>query len=158
VLAAQMTWTKLGDEFADAAWELSDAAYRTHTEALQWSNRLGVDLVIPKRHLRRFAFSETAEAAAAELSAAGWWKDTGDYWDIGCRFAEWQIERAVVDQRRADAALRQRRHRQHKAGNHKLCLQNCPHVTRDVTHDPGRDGYGTGTTSGEEKPEQGDVW
>jgi hypothetical protein len=142
-----MTWTKLGDEFGDAAWNLSDAAWRTHAEALLWSNRLGLDLEIPKRHLRRFAFSDKAEAAAAELCATGWWKDTGDIWDISPRFPEWQMERAVVEQRRTDAALRQRRHRLHKAGKHDLCLPgNCPHVTRDVTdhvtHDPGRVGTG----------------
>ena len=138
-----MTWTKLGDEFADAAWLLSDAAYRTHTEALQWSNRLGLDLVIPKRHLHRFAFSEHAEAGAAELCAEGWWKDDGDYWDISPHFADWQVESAVVEQRRADAALRQRRHRMHKADDHRLCLPgHCKAVTRDTTRDPGRDGTG----------------
>jgi hypothetical protein len=144
-----VTWTKFGDEFADAAWNLSDAAWRTHGEALMWSNRLGLDFEIPKRHIRRFAFSDQAEDAAAELCATGWRKDTGDYWNVGQRFPEWQIEHAVFEQRRADAALRQRRHRLHKAGNHALCLpRNCPHVTRDetrdVTHDPvtGRVGYG----------------
>lgn len=151
-----MTWTKLGDEFADAAWGLTDAAYRTHTEALQWSNRLGLDLVIPKRHLRRFAFSDAAEAAAAELCAGGWWKDDGDYWDISLRFADWQIERSVTEQRRAGGALRQRRHRMHKAGDHRLCLPgNCPHVTRDVTRDPGRDGTVTGKPLAPREEQQG---
>jgi hypothetical protein len=142
-----MTWTKLGDEFSDAAWNLSDAAWRTHVEALLWSNRFGMDLVVPKRHLPRFALSEVAGQAAAELCATGWWKDTGDFWDISARFAEWQLESAVVERRRADAALRQRRHRMHKAGNHTLCLAGrCPAVTRDETRyttgDPGRDGMG----------------
>lgn len=154
-----MTWTKLGDEFADAAWELTDGAYRTHTEALQWSNRLGLDLVVPKRHLGRFAFCDHAADAAAELCAAGWWKDDGDYWDISLRFPEWQIEHAVIEQRRADAALRQRRHRLHKADDHRLCLPGrCPHVTRDTTRDPGRDGAVTGVTRTEEQTEQGDPW
>jgi hypothetical protein len=144
-------WTKLGDEFGDAAWNLSDAAHRTHIDALMWSNRLGLDLVVPKRHLRRFAFSDQADVAADELCSAGWWKDTGDFWDVGQRFPEWQMESAVVEQRRSSAALRQRRHRMHKAGNHGLCLpQNCPEVTSDVTrdktHDPGRVGTGRENT------------
>ena len=57
-------------------------------------------------------------------------------------------------QSRPAAALRQRRHPLHKAGNHSLCLpQNCPEavcVTRDITsdstsdktRDPGRVGSG----------------
>ena len=109
-------WTKLGDELADAAWNLSDAAFRTHLEALMWSNRLGLDLMIPKRHFRRFTFSPGAEQAGDELVMSGWWKDAGDFWDIGQRFPDWQIESEVVESRRAQAALRQRRHRLHKAG------------------------------------------
>jgi hypothetical protein len=82
---------------------------------------------------------------------AGWWKDAGDFWDIGQRFPAWQIESEVVESRRAAATLRQRRHRLHKAGNHSLCLpQNCADVTRDktsdrtgdTTRDPGRVGMG----------------
>jgi len=149
-------WTKLGDEFGDATWNLSDAAFRTHVEALMWSNRLGLDLMIPKRHFRKFTFSPDAEEAGDELCQAGWWKDAGDFWDISARFPGWQIESEVVESRRATAALRQRRHRLHKAGNHSLCLaQNCPDVTRavtrdktsDATRDPGRVGSGRGKTS-----------
>jgi hypothetical protein len=163
-----MTWTKLGDEFGDATWRLSDAAFRTHVEALMWSNRLGLDLMIPKRHLGRFAFSPGAEAATRELCAAGWWKEEGDFWNTGLRFADWQPESAVTDQRRAEAALRQRRHRMHVAGTHDLCLpKHCAEarkVTRDVTHDPGRDGtglYGTGraaTGTGAEVKGGEEVW
>ena len=127
-------WTKLGDEFGDAAWDLSDAAWRTHIEALMWSNRLGLDLMIPKRHFRKFTFSPTAEEAGQELCEAGWWKDAGDFWDISPRFPGWQIESEVVESRRTADAHRQRRHRLHKAGNHSLCLtQNCADVTRDTT-------------------------
>ena len=34
-----MTWTKLSDDYSDDCWTLSDAAYRTHTDGLVWSNR-----------------------------------------------------------------------------------------------------------------------
>ena len=60
-------WTKLGDEFSDEAWNLSDAAFRTHVEALMWSNRLGLDGMIPKRHFRKFTFSPDAEEGGDEL-------------------------------------------------------------------------------------------
>ena len=38
-----MTWTKLGDEYGDQCWKLSDSAHRLHTEALVWSNRRHLD-------------------------------------------------------------------------------------------------------------------
>lgn len=163
-----MTWTKLGDEFGDESWGLSDAAWRTHVEALMWSNRLGLDLMIPRRHLNRFAFTADPAAAAAELCATGWWKEDGDYWDISLRFPDWQLEHAVVEQRREAAALRQRRHRLHEAGDHSLCLpKHCSHarVTRDAmrdnTGDPGRDGTGrdgTGQQQHQQEDEEGFGW
>ncbi|MGC7224587.1 hypothetical protein RBA13_22790, partial [Mycobacteroides abscessus subsp. massiliense] len=45
--ASWMTWTKLSDDYGDDCWRLSDAAFRTHTEGLCWSNRKLLDLVIP---------------------------------------------------------------------------------------------------------------
>jgi hypothetical protein len=122
-----MTWTKLGDEFSDAAAPLSDAAFRTHVEALCWSNRRLLDLTIPKASLKRFAETDHPNAAAKELVEAGWWEDHGDGWWIGCRFADWQVERSVIEQRRADTALRVRRHRMHKAGDHLGCSVKSGH-------------------------------
>ena len=113
-----MTWTKLGDEFSDEARDLNDAEHRTHIDALGWSNRRGLDLLIPKRDLRRFANSPDAEAAVVGLIAKGWWTDRGDCWYVGLRFPEWQIERAVIEQRREAGALYSRRHRMHKAGDY----------------------------------------
>lgn len=144
-----MTWVKLGDEFSEAARDLSDSAVRTHVEGLIWSARRLLDLTIPKRDVRRFAETVDADTAVEELVTAGWWQDLGDAgWYIGCRFADWQQERAVVEHRRAEAALRQRRSRLHRAGDHSLC-QECA-VTRDatraggreITRDPGRVGTG----------------
>ncbi len=144
-----MTWTKLGDEFADAARDLSSDAFRTHVEALLWSNRRLLDLVVPKRDLSRFAEASDARAAAEELVAIGWWQDAVDSWYIGVHFAEWQQESAVISHRRKLSAERQQRHRLHKAGDHSMCANTCS-VTRDVTpastrespRDPGRDGTG----------------
>ena len=159
-----MTWTKIGDEFPAAARNLSDAAFRTHMESLCWSNSRLLDLMIPKHEVRRFA--ETADPATAveELVAKGWWQDCGDAgYNIGCRFADWQLDRAVIEKRKADAALRRRRSRLHGADDHSLC-ENCAAAmrdrtrdetrdktrdetrdkTRDKTRDPGRVGSGTG--------------
>ena len=81
-----MTWTKIGGEWGDESVDMSDAAARTHVEALCWANRHLTDLVVPKRMLRRFAGTAAPELAAEELVKAGWWDDRGDNWWIGCRF------------------------------------------------------------------------
>jgi hypothetical protein len=150
-----VTWTKLGGEFSDEARDLTDAEHRTHVDALGWSNRRGLDLLVPKRDLRKFGESPDAEAAAGGLLAKGWWEDRGDCWYVGLRFPEWQLERAVIKHRQEANALRVRRSRMHKAGDHSICVAgNCPAVTRDVMHydmrddthyetrDPGRVGSG----------------
>ena len=145
-----MTWTKLGDEFSDAAAPLSDAAFRTHVEALGWSNRRLLDLTISKRELKRFAETDNPHAAAKELVEAGWWEDRGEDWWIGVRFPEWQVERSVIEQRRADTALRVRRHRMHKAGDHSLCQPSRCNALRDALPGTGRDGAGRASTNGSE--------
>lgn len=153
-----MMWTKLGVEFSDHARDLTDAEFRTHAEALLWSNRRGLDLHIPKRDHLRFAESPDVIEAITGLVVKGWWEDRGDAWYIGVHFPEWQLEHAVVEKRRNDAALRKRRQRLHQAGEHSLCLDgHCPDVTRDVGANVTRDGMrdktrdpvrnGTGTTS-----------
>jgi hypothetical protein len=74
-----MTWTKLGDEFSDESWRLSDAAWRLHVEGLIWSNRKLLDLRLPKDEMNRWA---KRPEAAPELLAIGWWTDEGDYYRI----------------------------------------------------------------------------
>jgi len=131
-----MTWTKLGDEFSAEASDLTDAEHRTHVDALGWSNRRLLDLRIPKRDVRRFAESPDSEQAVDGLVSKGWWTDNGDDWFIGVFHPEWQLERTVVLKRREAAALRQRRSRMHRAGDHSLCLaEHCPYVTRDIERD-----------------------
>jgi hypothetical protein len=145
-----VTWTKLGDEFSDETRDLTDAEVRTHVDALNWSNRRGLDLHVPKRDLRRFAESPAAGEAVEGLVVKDWWEDRGDSWYVGLRFPEWQLSRAVIDERREAAALRKRRQRLHKAGDHSLCIPGgpCPDVTRDGTRDGTRDPvrFGSGTT------------
>jgi hypothetical protein len=143
-------WTKIGDEWPDVSRDLTDAEHRTHVDALCWSNRRLLDLRVPKRDLRRFAESPDAEIAVKGLMAKGWWEDLGDCWDIGLVRPEWQLESAVIEHRRAGDALRQRRHRMHDAGDHSLCTERCPFVTRDATRDATRDpGRGGSVRDGE---------
>jgi hypothetical protein len=132
-----MTWTKLGDEWSDEARDLSDAAYRTHVDALGWSNRRGLDLLIPKRDIKRFAETADPDTAIKELEHTGWWDDRGDVWFLGLRFADWQLERRVVDQRREATALRVRRHRLHEADDHSICLpKNCTNARAEASRNP----------------------
>ncbi len=166
-----MTWTKLGEEWPDAAREMTDAAFRTHIEALCWSNRRGLDLMIPKRDLKRFAETDDPDTAVKNLVTANWWQDCGDTWFIGVQFADWQLEATVVEKRRQQTAIRVRRHRMHEAGDHSICLQkNCaylkalagseprnalPNSLRDAL--PGTERNGSeqyGTARSEEVPEK----
>jgi hypothetical protein len=126
-----MTWTKIGDEFADEAADLTDAAVRTHIEALLWSNRRLLDLVVPKRDLRRFAFSTIVrvdnpddDLVIKELVTEGWWEDRGDSWFVGVRWPEWQHDRIQVLRVRERETLKKRRQRAHAHGDHSLC-ENC---------------------------------
>lgn len=148
-----MTWTKLGDEFPDEAAVLSDQAFRLHVEALCWANRREVDLLVPKRDLRRFYNGDLddAELYVNELLGRGWWIEQGAAWYLA-KFAEWQIEKAQLDKRRERNADAQRRRRKHAGGDHSLCshslsLGDSPDDSRadsptDQASDPGRDGSG----------------
>ena len=80
-----MTWSKYGSEYSDEIANacLSDAAYRTHTEAIGWVYRIeDLKLRIPKHLVRRFAGSDDYELAVKELAEAGFWRDRGDTWEI----------------------------------------------------------------------------
>lgn len=74
-----MTWTKLGDEFGDQTWQLSDAAFRLHTEGLVWSNRKHLDGRLDKNEMLRWA---KRPGAADELVAIGFWEDRGEHFQI----------------------------------------------------------------------------
>ena len=80
-----MTWQKLGmefwDECADAA--LSDAAVRTHGEAIGYVySQENFDMTVKKSTMRRWAGSDQAEQAAAELVAKGFWTDGKTEWTV----------------------------------------------------------------------------
>jgi hypothetical protein len=98
-----MTWTKLGDEFADECWTLSDAACRLHVEGLVWSNRKGTDGRLNKDDMIRWA---KRLEAAEELVAKGWWENHGDYFRIIHHIGYQRTAEAVANQSLANRANR----------------------------------------------------
>lgn len=81
-----MTWTKFGAEYFDQCADagLSDAAFRTHSEAIGWLYRINrddvKDLSIPDRAIRKFATSDDYEPAVAQLVRVGFWRDEGSHY------------------------------------------------------------------------------
>lgn len=110
-----MTWTKLSDDFADECSSLSDAAFRTHVEALIWTMRRETGGCITMRDVRRFAESPHAEMAVAELVACGWWSIDGQGYLVH-HHMEHQPEPDLIAKRRQDTAERVRKHRRKRAG------------------------------------------
>lgn len=110
-----MTWTKLSDDFSDDCRALSDAAFRTHTEALIWSMRRETGGYLEAREVRRFAESPHADAAVDELIACGWWSIERQGYRIN-HHMEHQPEPDLIATRRALTADRVKRHRRKKAG------------------------------------------
>ena len=124
-----MTWTKTGSEFPDDAYnvELSDAAYRTHHEAITYLYKIErTDCFIRTDEVRRFAGSPHAEMAVTELVNLGWWRIQGQGYEVA-HHAD-VIRRSIVAQqkklerdKRSAAAYRKR------------------HVTADVSADVSAD-------------------
>lgn len=110
-----MTWTKLSDDYGDECRDLSDAAFRTHTEALIWAMRRETGGYIEARDVRRFAESPHADAAVDELVAVGWWSIERQGYRIR-HHMEHQPEPDLIAKRRELTAERVRKHRRKKAG------------------------------------------
>jgi hypothetical protein len=109
-----VTWSKFGAEFNSecALAGLSDAAYRTHCEAIGWLYEVE-DLTcrIPKRLLRRFASSNDTDAAIEQLTAIGFWKDAGAVWIVLHHAAVIRQSIAAQQDKRSRDAKAQHRHR-----------------------------------------------
>lgn len=111
-----MTWTKTGTEFPGdcAAVELSDAAYRTHHEVIQWLYDRGeCRCRISKVRAMKIAESPMAEPAMRELVSVGFWKDHGSEYEVvhqgGVIRQSLQQQHAKQDRdRRAQQAKRDR--------------------------------------------------
>jgi hypothetical protein len=122
-----VTWTKLGDEYSDelAQADISDAAYRTHTEAIGWLYRVErPDLQIPKRLVRRFAGSPEYETAIKELITRGLWADRDDHYEVLHHATVIRQSIAAQQAKRESDRQRQARHRAKR-----------PDATPDVTRD-----------------------
>lgn len=114
-----MTWAKTGAEFPDdcANVGLSDAAYRTHHEAICWLFKIEqLDCRIPKRLLRRFTGSDDHHRAVSELVALGWWQDRQDHYEV-TRHGDTIRSGIAAQQNKRDRDKKaQRRHRDRKSG------------------------------------------
>lgn len=109
-----MTWAKFGVEFFDQLADagLSDAAVRTHTEALHYLYRLeDMDMRIAKHLVRRFAGSAEWEQATKDLVAAKLWRDDGDAFVVEHHAEVFRSSLAVQLKHRDTERERQRRKR-----------------------------------------------
>jgi len=136
-----MTWTKLSDDFGDQCASLSDAAFRTHVEALIWTMRRETGGYLSTRDVTRLAESLHSDMAAAELVQAGYWSIENDGYRV-VHHMEHQPEIEVIAARRRNDAERQRRKR-YKAARVENGEQSSRRDTRrDDPRDPGRVGSG----------------
>lgn len=101
-----MTWTKLGDEFADECWTLSDKAFRLHAEGLCWSNRMQTEGQLAKEDMRRWA---RHPEAADELVDVGWWEDHGGHYQIIHHIGYQRTKKQIAKQSIANAKNANRR-------------------------------------------------
>jgi hypothetical protein len=112
-----MTWVKLSDDFGPrmAAYQVSDAAFRTHVEALNWCMFRLNDGVIPVGELIRFLESPNWSAAVDELIDIGLWSMNEGNQTLSVHFGmEWQRTPEQVEKERAATAARVAKHRAKK--------------------------------------------
>ncbi|GAA3089577.1 hypothetical protein JOF29_007916 [Kribbella aluminosa] len=129
-----MTWAKYGVEFFDqcADFGLSDAAVRTHTEALHYLYRLeDMEMRILKHLVRRFAGSADWEQAAKDLVAHGFWRDEGDAYVVEHHGDVFRQSLFVQLKHRDDERERQRRKR--AKDERDVAANNQPNVGTNVT-------------------------
>lgn len=110
-----MTWAKFGAEYRDECAEagLSDAAFRTHSEALMYLYGVeSADMRIQRRLVRKWAGSEDYERAISELVARGWWVVDGDGWRVVHHALVFRQSLAAQQKKRDTERNRQRTKRQ----------------------------------------------
>jgi uncharacterized protein YdaU (DUF1376 family) len=129
-----MTWAKYGVEYFDqcAEFGLSDAAVRTHSEALHYLYRLeDMEMRLAKHLLRRFAGSADWEQAAKDLVAHGFWRDEGDAYVVEHHGDVFRSSLAAQLKHRGDERERQRRKR--AKDERDVATNNGPNVGTNVT-------------------------
>ena len=130
-----MVWLKLSDDFALrlSRKRISDAAFRTHIEALSWTMSRESGGAIDAIDIRRFADSEQAQDAVRELLEKGIWceekrEEDGEerhYFRLVLGMED-QPTPAQITARRAGAAVRKReeRERERKLTERKVKASN----------------------------------
>lgn len=128
-----MTWRKTGQEFDDecAVVEMSDAAYRTHQEAIGFIYKMKNEACeITKGSVRRFAASPHAQEAIKELIALGFWRDHGSHYEV-VHHAD-----VIADSLHAQAAKKERDRRAQKAARERKAKAEQPqNVSADISAD-----------------------
>jgi hypothetical protein len=115
-----VTWAKFGTEFRGQVLMagLSDAAARTHTEALLWLYEIeSRELRIPRHLVRTFAGSPDYEAGIKELVTVGFWLDEGGDYVVLHHADVYRQSLAAQLTHRDKEKNRQRRKRRSTAGN-----------------------------------------
>ncbi len=114
-----MTWAKFGVEFRCQLLmaDLSDAAARTHFEALMWLYEIeSGDVRIPRRLVRNVCGSAAPETGARELVAAGFWREDGDAYVVEHHADVYRASLAAQLLHRETEKDRQRRKRRSDVG------------------------------------------
>lgn len=128
-----MTFTRLGDEFPAITRDLSDAAFRTHVEALIWSNSRDLDLIVPRSDVPRFAETRcNLDQIIAELIECEFWIERDGMLDIGAaqqgRTRSWQYTAEQRSQQRVKSRDRQARLRERRESQ----LETTPSLTASL--------------------------
>lgn len=146
-----MTWTRLDDRWTERA-DLADLDHGTRWHYLSmivFCSRTGrLDGRLRLADARRCSDVDDPDQAHSDLIAAGLIVQESSGFLL--REIDEHVPPPSVRQESERAALRMRRSRAHRRGDHHLCLpKHCPDatVTRDVTRNTGY-GYGYGNRTG----------
>jgi hypothetical protein len=113
-----VTWTKLGDTFAEEFEELGSDVIALHVAALCYCNRLLTDGQVPKRKASALFPVEDPELTIKVLVDAGYWAETATGYEIVDFFADQRSAETVLADREA-ARVRQANWRAAKKGGPK---------------------------------------
>ena len=106
-----MTLIQLPREAFDENHRLSDAAWRTFTEACSWSTNRQLDGIIPISDVPRFANSPDRTAAIAELIDKEWIYERSENYELG-EHGKLLLTREQQERRRARWREKKRKQRQ----------------------------------------------
>jgi hypothetical protein len=134
-----VTWVKLASNFAEDP-RLEDAgaeALAIHVAGLCYSVRQSTDGHIPRKAAQRLWSVPDISGAITALIKVGLWQELedGSGYEI-VDFLKDQMSAEEVESVRELWRVRQHRSRQHKLGDHTLCIPRyCDRAAEDVTRD-----------------------